>query len=62
MCTLILFFYLDLISFRFVMKKMYDPIKQKKSKDDFENFETPQHIQTIDMPYFASLKTTQLLY
>ena len=44
------------------MKKMYDPIKQKKSKDDFENFETPQHIQTIDMPYFASLKTTQLLY
>ena len=43
----------NLIFFRFVTKKIYGSIK--KNKDDVGNF------GKIDKPYFASLKTTQLL-
>ena len=37
---------------------MYD----EKNKDELGNFETSQDVQKIDAPYFASLKTIQLLY
>ena len=36
-----------------MMKKIYGP--NKKDKDDFENFEIPQHTQKIHMPYFVFL-------
>ena len=41
-----------------MMKKIYGPVK--KNKDELGNFKVPQHTQKT--PYFAFLKTIQLLY
>ena len=56
------FFIWNLIFFRFMVKRIYGPIKE--NKDDFENFDGPQYTQKIDTSYFASHKTshTTILY